>query len=43
MRNVYCDADVFLGWFNREQDKLANIMIRLRLGRAAAQAFTLGY
>lgn len=22
MRNVYCDADVFLGWFNREQDKV---------------------
>lgn len=43
MRNVYCDADVFLGWFNREQKKLANIMIRLHLGRATAWASTLGY
>ena len=22
MRKVYCDADVFLGWFNREQDRV---------------------
>lgn len=22
MRKVYCDADVFIGWFNREQDRV---------------------
>ncbi len=22
MRKVYCDADVFIGWFNRERDKV---------------------
>ena len=22
MRNVYCDANIFIGWFNNEEDKV---------------------